>query len=114
MFEHRAGKIAMRIKQSDACTIFKILAQQIEQQRAFAGAGLADDVEMSVALVRIPLGTPIDPPFVDRLIPHSSPIAPALISIRALNPTEISARFAFGATAPPNLLQATPHAFKSS
>jgi len=22
MFEHRAGKIAMRIKQSDACTIF--------------------------------------------------------------------------------------------
>jgi hypothetical protein len=29
MFEHRAGKIAMRIKQSDACTIFKILAQQI-------------------------------------------------------------------------------------
>jgi hypothetical protein len=31
----------------------KILAQQIEQERAFAGAGLTDDVEMSAALVRI-------------------------------------------------------------
>ena len=41
----------MRIEQSEACTVPKVLLDQIEQQRAFAGAGLADDVEVPAALV---------------------------------------------------------------
>ena len=51
--KHGFGEIAVRIEQRQALAGCKVLANEIEQQRALAGAGLADDVEMPAALLRI-------------------------------------------------------------
>lgn len=47
--EHRFGQIAMRIEQVKALAGNQVLPDQVEKQRAFPGAGLADEIEMSTA-----------------------------------------------------------------
>lgn len=49
--ERRAGEVAVWVEQGDARASRKILAQQVEQQCALAGAGLTDEVKMPAALV---------------------------------------------------------------
>ena len=48
----RRGLVAMRIDKRKAAVAREIGAHQILQQRRFAGAGLADDLDMAPALVR--------------------------------------------------------------
>ena len=51
MVERSPGEVAMRIEQGEACARREILADEIEQQRALARAGLPDDVKMAAALL---------------------------------------------------------------
>ena len=53
MRERGFGEVAMRIEESQALAGDEVLPDQIEQEGAFAGAGLADDVEMTAAFLRI-------------------------------------------------------------
>ena len=53
MREGSFGQVAMRIEESQALAGDKVLSDQIEQEGAFAGAGLADDVKMTAAFLRI-------------------------------------------------------------
>ena len=52
MVEGGNGKVAVRVEQGQAFAGSKVLVDEIEQQRALAGAGLADDVEMPAAFLR--------------------------------------------------------------
>ena len=53
MREGGFGEVAMRIEESQALAGDEVLPDQIEQEGALAGAGLADDVKMPAALLRI-------------------------------------------------------------
>lgn len=44
--ENGVGKIAMRIEDGDTFAGNDVLDDQVEQQRALSGTGLADDIEM--------------------------------------------------------------------
>ena len=46
------GKIAVRVEQSEPGTASEVLCDQVQQQRRFAGAGLANNVEMPPPLFR--------------------------------------------------------------
>jgi hypothetical protein len=43
--ERQFGKVAVRIEKREAFAGHEVLADEIEKQGAFAGAGLADDIE---------------------------------------------------------------------
>ena len=47
MEQHRFGEIAVRIEEREPFAGREVLRDQIEEQRRFAGAGLADDVEVA-------------------------------------------------------------------
>ena len=47
MEQDRLGKVAVRVEQRQAFAGREVLRDQVEQQRRFAGAGLADDVEVT-------------------------------------------------------------------
>ena len=51
--EHGFGEIAMRVEECDALAGGEVLLDEVEEERALAGAGLADDVEMAAALVGV-------------------------------------------------------------
>ena len=53
MEQHRFGEIAVRIEQREAFAGGEVLRDQVEQQRRFAGAGLADDVEVPAPLLGV-------------------------------------------------------------
>ena len=53
MREHRLGEIAVRIEQRQALAGGEVLRNQVQEQRRFAGAGLADDVEVPAALLGV-------------------------------------------------------------
>jgi len=53
MRERSLGQVAMRIEQRQALAGDEVLPDQIEEEGAFAGAGLADDVKMATAFLRI-------------------------------------------------------------
>ncbi len=53
MRESSFGEVAMRIEQRQALADHEVLPDQIEEEGAFTGAGLADDVEMTTAFLRI-------------------------------------------------------------
>ena len=53
MREGGFGEVAMRIEESQALAGDEVLPDQIEQEGALAGAGLADDVKMTTAFLRI-------------------------------------------------------------
>ena len=53
MREGSFGQVAMRIEERQALAGDKVLPNQIEQEGALAGAGLADDVKMTAAFLRI-------------------------------------------------------------
>ena len=47
MEQHRFGEIAVWIEQRQPFAGGEVLRDEIEEQRRFAGAGLADDVEVA-------------------------------------------------------------------
>lgn len=51
--EHGFGEIAVRIEQRQSLAGNKVLADEVEQERALAGAGLTDDVEVPAAFLRV-------------------------------------------------------------
>ena len=52
MEQHGFGEIAMRIEQGEPGAGSEVLRDQVQQQRRFAGAGLADNVEVAPPLFR--------------------------------------------------------------
>ena len=53
MHQRGFGEIAVRIEESKSLAGGQVLRNQIEQQSAFAGAGLTDDVEVPTPLFRV-------------------------------------------------------------
>ena len=51
MQQHGFGEIAVRIEQREPGAGGEVLRDQVQQQRRFAGAGLADDVEVPPPLL---------------------------------------------------------------
>ena len=53
MFERGFGEVAVRIEQGETFAGREVLPDQVEQKRAFAGAGLPDHIEMPAPLFRV-------------------------------------------------------------
>jgi hypothetical protein len=51
MQQHSFGKIPVRVEQGQPLAGSEILCDQVQQQRRFAGASLADDLQMPAPLV---------------------------------------------------------------
>jgi hypothetical protein len=52
MQQHSLGEVAVRIEQREPGAGSEVLRDQVQQQRRFAGTGLADDVEMTPPFFR--------------------------------------------------------------
>ena len=48
--EYGLRQIAMRIEQSETLPGIEVLGDEVEQQRAFAGTGLTDEIKMALPL----------------------------------------------------------------
>jgi hypothetical protein len=54
--QHRFREVAVRIEKGEAFAGKDVLPDEVEEERALAGAGLPDDVQMSAAFLEIEHG----------------------------------------------------------